>query len=203
MPTLTIPHIRQRLATHAPQRYTPTSTTRQAAVAIVVRDNGDCTEILFIKRADKEGDPWSGHMAFPGGHRDPIDYDLTAAAIRETMEETGLVLQRSQLIGELSQQRAAPRGRTINMIIAPFVFHIEGDPTFTPNHEVAEVVWGPMPAMIDGSIHDIENHHIGAEQVPFNGYRLERGHFVWGLTYRTLQTLFEVLDPDYAAPDGD
>ena len=25
-------------------------------------------EILFIKRADKPGDPWSGQMAFPGGH---------------------------------------------------------------------------------------------------------------------------------------
>ena len=55
--------------------------------------NGD-PEILFIKRAGRVGDRWSGHVALPGGRRDPPDVDDRAAAIRETKEEVGLDLAR-------------------------------------------------------------------------------------------------------------
>lgn len=49
-------------------------------------------EVLFIKRAGRAGDRWSGHTALPGGKRDPQDADDVAAAIRETREEVGLDL---------------------------------------------------------------------------------------------------------------
>ena len=55
-------------------------------------------EILFIKRAGRAGDRWSGHTALPGGRRDPLDADDRAAAIRETMEEVGLDLTRSDCL---------------------------------------------------------------------------------------------------------
>ena len=45
----------------------------RAAVAIMVREGSDATEMLMIRRATREGDPWSGHMGFPGGRRDPED----------------------------------------------------------------------------------------------------------------------------------
>jgi hypothetical protein len=49
-------------------------------------------EVLFIKRAGRTGDRWSGHTALPGGKRDHTDADDLAAAIRETKEEVGLDL---------------------------------------------------------------------------------------------------------------
>ena len=67
--------------------------TREAAVAAILRP-GDHTEALFILRASREGDPWSGQMAFPGGHKDPEDISIRHTAERETWEEIGLDLSR-------------------------------------------------------------------------------------------------------------
>lgn len=47
-------------------------------------------EVLFIKRATRKGDRWTGHIALPGGKRDPEDEDDLSTAIRETSEEIGL-----------------------------------------------------------------------------------------------------------------
>lgn len=49
-------------------------------------------EVVFIKRAAREGDRWTSHVALPGGKRDPEDEDDKAVAIRETAEEIGLDL---------------------------------------------------------------------------------------------------------------
>lgn len=67
--------------------------------------NGD-PEVLFIKRATREGDRWSGHVALPGGGRDPSDVDDRAVAIRETMEEVGLDLKRRDcfFVGNLPER---------------------------------------------------------------------------------------------------
>lgn len=50
-------------------------------------------EILFIKRALRSGDRWTGHVAFPGGRQDPDDIDDAATSVRETEEEVGLEVQ--------------------------------------------------------------------------------------------------------------
>ncbi len=196
----TLEQIRTVLEDHTPTEVTPKASTRQAAVAIVMRGSTDDLEMLFIKRAEKDGDPWSGHMAFPGGHRDPEDHSLEGAARRETLEEINLALPDSSLIGALDHQHAQPRGRVLDMLIAPHVYHIQGDPEFSPNYEVDEVVWTPVGPMARNEIHDTETKPIAGTPTIFNGYRLERGHFVWGLTYRILKTFFTTLDPNWQGP---
>ena len=203
--------IRQRLAEHRPQLFEPREGMRQAAVAVIVRDNqpassdtdsspDSAVEILFIKRAEKDGDPWSGHMAFPGGHLENADADLQAAAMRETLEEIDLDLSPAEYLGPLDQQRANPRGRALNMLIAPHVFRLNGDPVFNPNYEVAEVVWTPLAPLVSGARHDWETRPMAGQPTIFNGYRLERGHFVWGLTDRMLKSLFTAVDPGWQPP---
>jgi len=197
--------IRRRLNDHEPESFAPENNTREAAVAVILRDvllrgNGHDTEMLFIKRSEKKGDPWSGHMAFPGGHRDPVDTDLKAAAIRETFEEIGLDLSHADYLGPLDQQRAMPRGRPLNMLIAPHVFELEGDPDFSANYEVDEVVWTSLKPMVTGECHDTETKLMAGKPTIFNGYRLERGHFVWGLTYRMVKSFFSMLDPAWKPP---
>jgi len=193
---LPITDIKARLAAHEPMRYAPKPGTLQAAVAIVLRERADDTDVLLIKRAEHEGDPWSGDMAFPGGHREPQDADLAEAALRETHEEIGLAVDRANMIGELSQQR--PSRRTFDMLVSPFVFFLDGDPSFDLSSEVDAALWSPLAPMHAGNSHDSEHRLIAGVPTPFSGYRVPGGHFVWGLTYRMIETLFEALDPGYS-----
>ena len=165
---------------------------------MLLRERDGDTEVLFIKRAEKRGDPWSGHMAFPGGHREPDDADLSAVAIRETLEEIGLAVSRSQLLGELPQQRPAAHGRRPDMLVAPYVFAVRGDPAFQLSHEVDAVVWTRLAPMRAGAADAREDRLVAGTPTAFNGYRVRGGHFVWGLTYRMVQTFFAAVDPGFA-----
>ena len=166
-----------------------------------VHDGRRVTDLLFIRRAEKPGDPWSGHMAFPGGHIEPSDDSLLTASIRETREEIGLDLATTaKHIGTIDHQRAQPRGRPLNMVIAPYVFRLEADAEFRPNHEVAEVVWTPLEPIARGTNHTEEERIINGSAVMFSGYRINGGHFVWGLTYRMMQSFFQALDPTWDVP---
>jgi len=140
-------------------------------------------------------------MAFPGGHRDPDDVSLLAAAIRETEEEIGVDLVRSATcIGSLEPHQVQPRMRPIGMHIAPFVFRLGHADGYRLNHEVAEVVWTPLAPIMRAENHTEEARIIDGESVAFGGYRINGGHFVWGLTYRMLHAFFEVLDPNWRVP---
>ena len=195
--------IRRHLARYEGNTYIPQAHTRQAAVAVVLREFTNGTEVLFIKRSIKPGDPWSGQMAFPGGHRDNTDSGLKQAAMRETLEEVGLDLAQGDYLGALDHHWAAPRGRRLDMLIAPHVFEIAGDPGLQPNYEVDEAVWAPLAPLVRNDLHTTQTLSITGSPTVFNGYRLAGGHFVWGLTYRMLKDFFRTLDPAWSAVDGD
>ena len=63
-------------------------------------------EVVFIKRAAREGDRWTSHVALPGGKRDPEDEDDKATAVRETIEEIGLDLTAKEalFVGNLPER---------------------------------------------------------------------------------------------------
>ncbi len=199
-----IPEVQSRLQAHDREMFTPGPNTRQAAVAIILYPEAEPaagTRMLFIKRAEKPGDPWSGHMAFPGGHLETDDADLAAAAARETFEEIGLDLaSHGQYLGAVDQQRANPRGRQLDMLIEPHVFQLNHIPPMAPNYEVADIVWADMQTLMHNSLHDTEVKPMAGTPTTFNGYRLSNEHFVWGLTYRMLKSFFTLLVPQWQPP---
>src|SRR5688572_18573814 len=84
--------IRRALSGHANLLATPAPAERTAAVSLLLVPAADGVEVLMIRRASREGDPWSQHMALPGGFRSPSDADLFATALRETREEVAVDL---------------------------------------------------------------------------------------------------------------
>jgi 8-oxo-dGTP pyrophosphatase MutT (NUDIX family) len=199
---LSLPHIGQRLSEHQPVVLETGRFARKAAVATILRKDRGHTEVLFIKRAQRPGDIWSGHMAFPGGHWESGDDDLVATAIRETREEIGLDLgQHGRLLGHLDYLDVNPIGTRINMLVVPFVFALEASPpALALNHEVAAVHWGSLADMFHGRSATNRDMHVRSGSKNFPGYEVQN-EIVWGLTYRMLHGFFASIDPAWRHSD--
>ncbi|HEY1958807.1 MAG TPA: CoA pyrophosphatase [Polyangiaceae bacterium] len=163
----------------------------RAAVAAIVRPGPAGEEMLFIKRADRDGDPWSGHMAFPGGRRQATDATLLETAVRETLEEVGLDLHTcARPIARLPD--VAPYSRMpAPLTVTAFVFSLQVPANLTLNHEVAAAVWSPLDPILRGE--GATTFRYLREGVPFDlpAFDVEGG-VVWGLTYRMIELLREL-----------
>jgi 8-oxo-dGTP pyrophosphatase MutT (NUDIX family) len=182
--------IRVRLADRVPRRVDGAS--RRAAIAAILRRTPLDTELLLIKRAERDGDPWSGHMALPGGHLDPRDPDLLATARRETLEEVGLDLRQHELLGALDEHDFSAQGHFNGLVIAPFVFALHGDVELRPNHEVAELLWGSLGRMARGETDVIKEQERDGRIMRRQGFGVGE-HVVWGMTHRVLKSLFDAI----------
>jgi 8-oxo-dGTP pyrophosphatase MutT (NUDIX family) len=183
---LAIDELRRALAAHRAQVL---GGRRRAAVAVVLHDGPAEPEMLFIERARHPADPWSGHMAFPGGRVDPGDADARAAAERETLEELGLSLDGAERLGRLDDVNAGVR-LVAPLVLSAFVYRLDARAPLTPNHEVAEALWVPVTALVDPARH--VGYRYGPKRWPGVCVGDPDRHVVWGLTYRLLEALFGV-----------
>lgn len=184
--------VRRALASPPPPRVEDPSLSR-AAVALVLREGAAGLELLFIRRAEHEADPWSGQMGFPGGRVEPGDGDLRATAIRETLEEVGIDLGGgSDFLGALDEVRAMARMRPQNLVIAPHVFRLRATVEATPGPEVASVHWLPLDEIRqDRWLATMDSVYQGATlQLPCLRYG---GILIWGLTFRMFMGLHQRL----------
>jgi 8-oxo-dGTP pyrophosphatase MutT (NUDIX family) len=164
-----------------------------AAVAVVFRSGASGTELLFIQRATKDTDPWSGHMAFPGGRTDPEDADSHATAERETSEEVDLDLKTVDRLGSL--QDLVP-GRHLQVVHAQ-AYWLDGErPKLTANYEVADTVWVPLSDLADHARYI--DYYYEASNSSWPGIQLDtQSQVVWGLTLRFLADLFTRLETPF------
>ncbi len=167
-----------------------------AAVAMILRDAGAGAEVLFIERAMRPGDPWSGHMAFPGGRLEPGDVSPRAAACRETREEVGLELSRAEYLGHLCDL-AGRSGAPKPMIVSAHAFHLAEDQSLALDlEEVRSAFWFPVAELRNASrrtthtLRELQDRSFPAIVVGDPGR-----HFVWGLTYRFLEAMFALIPP--------
>lgn len=169
------------------------SVAPRAAVAAVFRagETGE-SELLFIQRATKPTDPWSGQMAFPGGRKEQADQSPQATAMRETSEEVGLDLSPARFLGSLSELDGG-RANGRHIIVSAHAYWLDGPaPALSPNHEVADALWVPMSMLGDhGRYIDYFYPAVGSD---FPGIQLDQqDQVIWGLTLRLLSDLFKRL----------
>jgi 8-oxo-dGTP pyrophosphatase MutT (NUDIX family) len=165
----------------------------QAAVSLILRDAQGSAQTLIIKRAERPGDHWSGHLALPGGRAHIEDGDLIATAARETYEEVGIdLLDGGEFIGQL-EILAPANARLPRIEVAPFVAVAPPEFTLRLNGEVARAFWI--------SIADLKREGRSCSfSMPGDGvinkwpaYNSEGGP-IWGLTERILTNFLSLLD---------
>lgn len=160
----------------------------RAAVALILRNGPSGGEFVAIHRAHREGDPWSGHMALPGGRQQPGDATLVQTATRETREEIGIDLDRcGRPVAELDELRAVGRGRLLDLVIRPVLFVLVQPVELVPNPaEVQSAFWIPLAAL---QVHPHERQ--ACDRPPSFEYN---GYTIWGLTHRILSRFLETIE---------
>jgi len=198
----TIEEVAIRLAASKPELSTAAYSLR-AAVALVLRERDGDLDALFIRRAEHEGDPWSGHLAFPGGRIDPTDTGPRMAAERETLEELELDLSASRLLGQLSD---VP-GHAESICVSAFVYALDGDPPLKPNHEIRAAFWTPLHHMTDPARQAEKRFTYLEHAMALPTVRLlddPRAPVLWGITYKFMDEFMRrIARPIPAMPWAD
>ena len=159
-----------------------------AAVAVILRGAARGTELLFLQRAQREGDPWSGHISFPGGKIDASNENPRQAAIRETREETAIDLDQADFVCRLDDQAT----HLSKVHVAGFVFFLVNGSDLSLNHEIRNAFWFPLADLKDVSRYVTATvaGDWGEREVCAIDVLDGEGPVLWGLTYRfTAQVL--------------
>jgi 8-oxo-dGTP pyrophosphatase MutT (NUDIX family) len=171
-------------------------------------------EVLFIKRAGRRGDRWSGHIALPGGKRDPEDADDLETAIRETREEIGLDLTTVNClqVGNLPERVVTTTwGKDALMVLCPYVFLLTGPiPPLRPQPtEVAALHWIPLRALLSPSLRTREYVDTSSRMVKQGGVVAQKvlrfllGRMMFSAVQLTpSESLYATSIPGFV-PDGD
>ena len=156
----------------------------EAAVVALLRATDQDFEVLFVKRAEKSTDPWSGQTALPGGKRNPEDQNLKQTVIRETLEETAInLLEGCRFLGAMDPVRSIQRPE---MRIIPFIVLQEKEQKIELNDELVGYFWTPLKELVhcEGTV-----KFRSKESTAY----IIGNHVIWGLTYRIVHNLLSIL----------
>lgn len=158
----------------------------QAAVAILVKPYDNDLEFFLVKRAEVDNDPWSGDMAFPGGKKNLQDGTLIDTAVREVLEETSIDLRKKDALGFMEPIYSNVRK---TLAVQPVVYLFEEYPPVSLNYELTKYLWAPLK--------EIKNGKTNATVKGWEGpVFIVKGETVWGLTYRMIEKLLDLLEED-------
>ena len=157
--------------------------TKLSSVLIIIFESSP--KILMIKKPITMN-YHGGEIAFPGGKISNKDDDLLDTAIRETREETGIIVNREEIIGQLKPVRTLNSGFTI----LPFVCILNKIKELTPNSEVDEFLEIPLMSFLQTLAKDLDPEHNSIQEM--HTFTFEE-HIVWGASARMLKQITEKL----------
>lgn len=165
---------------------------KRAAVAMILHQSDHDLEILFIQRATHDLDPWSGHIAFPGGKLEEGEAECQAAC-RETFEEIGIDLSQGRYLGRL----ADIVGANLPVRVSCCLFGVDKS-ILQPklNDEVYELFWVTLSDLEDQSHHHqssvaFDERHF---EVPSIRLPVDNKPVLWGITYRLVMQFLDILN---------
>lgn len=164
----------------------------QAAVAMIVIGERN-PYLLMIKRSEYLGDPWSGHMAFPGGRVEPEDESTLACAIRECSEEIALPLHVENCMGHLSAIDTYRKKANLSMFVKPYVFALDHLPALQPNNEVARTLLIPFDVLRDQDYRSTFKVKLGGVEQRFPCIDYDDCR-IWGLSLRFIDEMLACID---------
>lgn len=183
-----VARIERALAGRAPQLAERDEPFKEAAVALILRPTGDHdADLLLIRRATREGDPWSGQIGLPGGRVERSDLSLEHTALRETAEEVGLDLRAiGRVIGQLDELR--PRTPVLPpIIVRPYVYVVDAAPALVTSDEVAEARWVRVSELFVPAARVETTVQVRDLRMRVNTYT-HADFMIWGMTERILAT---------------
>lgn len=175
----------KRLTSEEPARLVPKKT---AGVAVIFRVVGDGEEVLLIRRAKREGDPWSGQVAFPGGMVKATDGSFQETAMRETAEEVGVDLS-SSAAAFLGYMRSV-KAKTRDVLVVPSVFRMAIPALVILNNEVASYEWVPVKSLARREARSTYLLRRKGAKVAFPSL-VHNAMVIWGLTERILSDIIQ------------
>ena len=162
----------------------------KAAVSVIVYSPATASpQILLIKRTDYEGHH-SGQISFPGGKADTNDLVLYNTAVRETIEEIGVSLKKTEFLGTLTPLNI----RVSNFDVAPFVFYIDKEREFISDpYEVQYLIPCYLTALLDDDTCKTTHLNINGHEIQAPFFDIEN-QIVWGATSMILSEFKEILN---------
>ena len=131
----------------------------------------------------------SGQVSFPGGKMEECDKELTATALREANEETGIDSSKITILGRLT-----PLYIPVSDIeVTPIVGYYEGIPNFnSASREVEKLIEAPLS-------HFFKSDSLRKGIFPVRGKDIEISYFdyegevIWGATAMIFNEMLAVL----------
>ena len=164
---------------------------REAAVLIPFCRIDEAWHILYIRRANFDGDRHSGQVAFAGGKREASDKNLESTALREAEEEVGVAPQDVKILGCLNHHHTISE-----FLVTPYVGEVQWPyPLSLDETEVAHAFTMPLAWLADRSNYRTEQRQHPDSQRPWPVVYYEHydGELLWGATARMTLSLIEVL----------
>lgn len=164
---------------------------KPAAVLIPLIQHGDCFTVLLTQRA-RHLHVHAGQISFPGGGVEPVDGGPVDAALREAAEETGLGIERIEVLGMLAVYSTVTRfdvTPVVGIISAPIAVKLD-------KGEVEDAFEVPLAFLMDTANHQRRIVTTGDARrfvytIPYQDGSRER--MIWGVTAAIVRNLYSYL----------